>query len=243
MFALSLIVVFSFFIMHFIEMAAFGSRVAGRVANRVALGTTLQLSIVTISRFFLIPLLPALGYLVESGILIEDYLIIVSSAYILTFLISIVILLKLNTFQFFFQKVFKVYNSRTIPMAVLVTAFGYNQNSRISSCKEFSWDRIVLKKTLLACFAYLFLISGFFVAFLLAILYPDNRLTLSQFTALFHGIGAILVAVYIDPMLSRSIDIYDDHATWINNTYSIIFGRVLSYLLILLAMFIFLVVR
>ena len=78
---------------------------------------------------------------------------------------------------------------------------------------------------------------------LLAILYPENRLTLSQFTAAFHGVGAIIVAVYIDPMLSRSIDFHDDDISWINNVYSIILGRVLSYLFVLIAVSIFFIYK
>ena len=78
---------------------------------------------------------------------------------------------------------------------------------------------------------------------MLAILYPENRLTLTQFTASFHGVGAIIFAVYLDPMLSRSIDLNNDEITWVKNVYSIILGRVLSYFLILLVMSIFLVIK
>ena len=66
------VVISSFFLMNFIEMASFGSRVAGRVLKRVALGTTLQHSIFTASRIFLVIFLPALGYIVESGINLLD---------------------------------------------------------------------------------------------------------------------------------------------------------------------------
>jgi hypothetical protein len=209
----------------------------------VALGTTLQQSIVTASRFFLIPFLPLLAYLVESGIRIENYLIIVIASYVLTFLMSIIILLKLNKFQYFFQKIFINYDKKTIPMAALQSILNSNQSYSLKPCKGFSLDRIEIKKTLVSCLAYLFLITGFFVAFMLALLYPENRLTLSQFTTFFHGVGAIIIAFYLDPMLSRSIDIYKDENTWIKNVYSIILGRVLSYLLVLSAMSIFLAIK
>ena len=86
-------------------------------------------------------------------------------------------------------------------------------------------------------------IGGFFIAFMLAVLYPENRLTLTQFTATLHGFGAVIFAIYLDPMLSRSIDVHNDKITWITNVYSIILGRVLSYLLILLAVSIFLIIK
>ena len=40
--------------MHAIEIASFGTRVAGRITNRTALGTTLAQTIYTTSRFLLV---------------------------------------------------------------------------------------------------------------------------------------------------------------------------------------------
>ena len=238
-----LIVVLCFVSMHLIDMLSFGSRVAGRVTNRAALGTTLQLTIMTLSKFFLVPFLPLLGYLVESGINIDNYLILVILSYSLCFFMSVIILLKLNIVQCFFQKLFTNYHNRTIPSALLKTIFIKNSSLKLKPCKNFSLQRIVIKKTLVSCFAYIFIITGFFAAFMLGILYPENRLTLSQLTATFHGIGTIIFAVYLDPMLSRSIDLHDDEITWINNIYSIALGRVLSYLIVLSSLSIFLLIR
>ena len=240
---LGCIVVLSFFSMHFIEMTSFGSRVAGRVVNRVALGTTLQLSIFTLSRAFLIPFLPVLGYLVETEILKQDYLILAISSYLLTLVFSIVILLKMNKFQLFFQKIFINYDNSSIPKAFIKTLLNYDTNYELKAFENFSYDRVIVKKTFVSSIAYLFLISGFYIAFFLAIIYPDNRLTLTQFTASFHGVGAIIVATYIDPMLSRSIDINDDQKSWINNIYSILLGRVLSYVLIIFLLLLFLLIN
>ena len=66
-------------------------------------------------------------------------------------------------------------------------------------------------------------------------MFPENRLTLSQFTAAFHGFGAVIFALYLDPMLSRSIDTYSDDTTWLKNVYSILVGRMLSYLVMIIS--------
>jgi hypothetical protein len=240
---LGIIIISCYFGMHFIDMASFGSRVAGRVIKRTGLGTTLQLSIMTLSKFALVPFLPVLGYLVESGINIEDYLIVVIISFMLTFLVSIFVLLKLNSFQYFFQKLFNNYDNRTIPSALLKTFFTTHDNLKLKSCQDFSLDMLIFKKTLVSCFAYLFIITGFFAAFMLGILFPENRLTLSQLTATFHGVGTIIFAVYLDPMLSRSIDLHHDENTWISNVYSIIMGRVISYLIVLVGLSFFLIIE
>ena len=54
---------------------------------------------------------------------------------------------------------------------------------------------------------------------------------MSQLTAAFHGIGAVFFAMYIDPMMSRSLDVDLKNNHWIDNIYSILVGRILSYLL------------
>ena len=56
--------------MHAIEIASFGTRVAGRITNRVALGTTLSRSFYTVSDLFKIIFLPSLAFIVEFGITI-----------------------------------------------------------------------------------------------------------------------------------------------------------------------------
>ena len=47
--------------MHAIQIHAFGSRVAGRITKRVALGTTLTETISKLTGFFLVLFLPALA--------------------------------------------------------------------------------------------------------------------------------------------------------------------------------------
>jgi len=240
MILLSIIIIVCYVLCHTLEIASFGSRVAGRLTNRTALGTTLSQTVYTTADFFLILFLPALGYIVESGITINDYLILVLVAYIFTFIISIIMLFKLNGLQHFYQVLFAKYNDNTVPIAILKTLINKKTDLNSKDCDNFTFDKIILKKTLVSFLAYIFLTTGFFIAFMLAVLFPENRLTLSQFTAAFHGFGGVILAFYLDPMLSRSIDIYSDDATWLKNVYSILFGRVLSYFSIIIALLIFL---
>ena len=55
----------------------------------------------------------------------------------------------------------------------------------------------------------------------------------------FYGLGAVIFAFYLDPMLSRSIDSSKDDESWIKNVYSILLGRALSYFLIILLLFLY----
>jgi hypothetical protein len=246
MYILIIIVITTFVLMHAIEIAAFGARIAGRITNRVALGTTLTQTISTASRFLLIMFLPALAYLVESGISITKYLVLVIMAYILTFLVSIAIVYRVNQLQKFYQTVFYKYKHSTIPIALVKSTIVKKidlEEYEFKDCDPFSLNKVLLKKTFVSFLAYIFLITGFFVSFMLAVLYPESRLTLSQFTAVFHGFGAVIFAFYLDPMLSRSIDTHSDNISWLQNVYSILIGRMLSYLAVITLLLIFLIVQ
>jgi hypothetical protein len=213
-------------------MSSFASRAAGRLSGRPALGTTIHHTMYTGSRFLLVFLLPSLGYLVETGIEFSGYFFIVIASLFLMFIISIYILLNLNRFQLFFQKLFDLYSDSTIPMAFLKTlnSRGKKNKNHVDIEYGFSLKNTFFKKTFVSFVAYSFLSTGFFIAFLLSLEFLEYRLTLSQFTATFHGIGAVIVSFYLDPMLSRSIDEIKNNVIWLNNLYSILLGRVIAYL-------------
>lgn len=228
---LGLLAIFGYSVMQFIELAAVGSRIAGKISSNLALGTTIHQTMYIGSRFFLVPFLPVLAYLVETGITINDYLLLVIISLFAALLISVLVLYKVNYFQIFFQIVFKNNVKSHLPISLFNALIFFNkQKKEFVSCETFSKSEIINKKVVISFFAYSFLVTGFFIAFLLAIQFPEYQLTLSQSTAVFHGIGAVIIAFYLDPMLSRSIDRLDENTVWLRNAYSIILGRILSYL-------------
>ena len=231
---LSIVVIFSYTLIQAIEITSFGSRVAGRISNRNALGTTISQTVYTFSRFFVVLFLPSLAFVIESGISINEYLIIVLLAYSFSFITSALMLLKLNSIQHFFQIIFLKYNKNSLPIAFFKAIQDKKEGLNLSNCNFFSFNKLITKKTSVSFLAYIFLITGFFNAFMLAVLFPENRLTLSQTTTIFHGFGALIFAFYIDPMLSRSIDSFSDDVSWLKNVYSILVGRALSYLVMII---------
>jgi len=242
MLILIIIVILSFVLMHFIQMHAFGSRIAGRITKRVALGTTLCETANKLQSFCIIIFLPTLAYLVESGIIIYDYIVLVTVAYILTFLVSIFMIMKIHSLQQFYQVLFIKYNDNSIPVAIFKSLINKKTDLNIKDCDGFTFDKVILKKTLVSFAAYIFLVTGFFSAFMLAVLFPENRLTFSQFTTVIHGFGVIIFSFYLDPMLSRSIDSFDDD-TWLKNVYSIFLGRAISYFVVIILLLIFLLLK
>ena len=227
---LTISIIFFYFVMQSIELASFASRLAGRISSNLALGTTVHNTMYVGSRFFLVPFLPILAYLVETGLDLNNYLIIVTISLGSVLLMSILVLFSINFLQIFFEIVFKKNIDNYLPTALFKALFSMHKiRESFTTCKTFSFELINMKKVIVSFLAYSFLVTGFFVAFSLAIIFPDYQLTLSQSTSIFHGFGAIIVAFYLDPMLSRSMDRLNNNEDWISNAYSILFGRVLSY--------------
>jgi hypothetical protein len=184
------------------------------------------------SRLFLPPLLLALSYMIESDLSIQLFLLIAMTLVFSAFLSSLLVLSNLNSFQGLFQKLFFFYQTNSIPISILnVLSKKKNLTTKIDLEYRPKLKHLSLKKLLTSCFSYFFLSTGFLIAFSLAILIPEYRMTMSQLATVFHGVGAVFLAMYIDPMMSRSLDIELQNNHWIDNIYSILVGRILSYLL------------
>ena len=227
-----LITLLCYALMQFIETVSFTSRVAGKLTNRLALGTTLQHSIFTVSRLFLPPLLLSLSFMIESNLSIQLFLLTAFFLTIAAFFTSLVVLVNFNYFQLLFQSLFIRYQSNTIPVAIIKVFFGkkieFNQVDMEAAPKIRS---LSLKKIIASGLAYFFLSTGFLISFSFAILIPEYRMTMSQLATAFGGIGAIILAMYIDPMISRSLDVELENPHWMKNIYSIFIAKVLAYLL------------
>ena len=230
-----LIALFFYTVIQLIETISFGSRLAGKLSNRLSLGTTLQHSVYVTSRLFLPPLLLALSYLIESGLQIRYFLLTSIILVSIGFLASLLVFIKFNFFQLLFQHVFKLYDEAgSIPIAILRVIFRRKKIKKIQVINMESPPKITMlsfKKIMTSALAYFFLSTGFLISFSIAILIPEYRMTVSQLTTVFHGVGAIILAMYIDPMICDSLDENIKSDKWLENIYSIFIGRLLAYLL------------
>lgn len=220
----------SFTLMHAIEIYSFSSRAAGKLIGSTALGTSFHYSMDTASRFLLIIFLPSLAFLLENKTSIENYLLVVLLSLFISFIASLLIMLKFNSAQIFFQNVFLLYSKVNILLSLVKSLFlKTKKDKNLKQMDNFNFRKLTRKKVLISFASYSFLNTGFFVAFLFSYIFYEYRLTVSQFSTMFHGIGAVIVAFYLDPMLSRSIDETLVKRGWASDMYSILFGRTLSY--------------
>jgi len=229
---LSLIILICYVMQQMIEAVSYGARVSGKLTGRLSLGATLQHSIFMGSKLFAVPTALLLAYLIESNISITTYFLLSAILTFTAFLASISVFIKLDYFQILFQKLYYFYDQHTVPVAITKVFFSRKRNKiNVIHCQHSAKKKtFFLKKIFVSYVAYFFLSTGFLFAFSMAILIPEYRLTMSQFSTAFQGVGVIVLAFYIDPMLSRSIDNNKSSEVWIDNIYSILLGKLIAYL-------------
>jgi len=218
--------------MQFVESISFSAKIAGKLTDNLSSGVTIQHTIYQTSRIFLPFLLLFLSFLIETGLSLINFLLLAFLSTFFAFTLSFISLRLVNNFQILFQKIFLNIKFRSLPIAIIQALFSKRTYETLLNFEfNISSKYINFKKVVASCFAYTFLSTGFFLSFTLAILNPEYRMTASQLTTVFHGFGALFLAFYIDPMLSKSLDNKVNSEHWVLNFYSIYLGRMLAYLL------------
>lgn len=84
--------------------------------------------------------------------------------------------------------------------------------------------------------SFSFLLLGYVVAFGLAHLYPDYRLTMFQIAALIHGLGTFFSVFYVNRLISIEMKNYNNNSYGnnINTLKSFVLGRLISVTLVML---------
>ena len=238
---LILLSIFFYLLMHLSDSAAINSVVAGKLSENLSQGISIQNSTIIASRLPLPLILITLAFLIENEIMsLKEYLFYAILHLIPVIIMLIIMIRKVDVFQKFFQRIIFFRNRKSLPIAILMSLFSKtNDMELIDFPIEFSIKRIILIKSFVSSLAYVFLAIGFFISFSFAYYFEDFRMTISQLTTVFHGIGGLLLAFFIDPMISKSVDIKVKNEIWVNNFYSIMFGRLLSYLISLFILVIY----
>jgi len=238
---LILLSIFFYLLMHLGDSAAINSIVAGKLSDKLSQGISIQNSTIVASRLPLPLILIILAFLIENEIMsLKEYLFYAILHLIPVIAMLIFMIRNANAFQKFFQKIIFFRKRKSLPISILMSIYSRTDDVElIDFTKEFSIKRVILIKSFVSSLAYVFLALGFFISFSFAYYFEDFRMTISQLTTVFHGIGGLILAFFIDPMISKSVDIRAKNEIWVNNFYSIMFGRLLSYIISLFILIIY----
>jgi len=222
---------FFYITMQVVETISLGARVSGKFSGSSSLGVTLHQSFSTLSRIFLPVFLIITAFLVERGMSSQELEKYALTGVGLSFLISLFLFIKIELVYKYFSIVISMLSKHSLPIALILALFA--KFSSYTDADGFinytgSKKRPLPKIVLLSFLSYFLLSSGILLSFLVAIHYPDYRLTAVQFSALFHGAGVVILAFYINPSFSLIMD--SNSSTLLSYSDSVLIGKLLGLL-------------
>ena len=202
-------------------MVGYNSRLAGVCVGRVALGYSLQNTTQMFTRFSYMALLPMLGYLTDLKISPEVFQVMVHIALFMSFVMSVFVYCKQDSFFRFYYRLIKAYDPEK----------GLMDSVRCSILKDYPLEgveftkEIKLKIFAMSSLIYTIYSVGVFAAFLMAINMTENRGVLSQLSGVLNGFATLLLALKVDPYLS-SFASSENFSEFKANYRSLILGRI-----------------
>lgn len=226
-FYLVILIVFLFSSIHFLEFSSFYSRIAGIRSKKKLLSYSIQQTTFVGTRFFFIFLMPLLGYIVDRKVDEELYIYMIFLALAFASLGYIFSYLFKETIVTFFENVILEYseNKRGYITSFLISLsslkYRKNKSSINNRFKFFNKNIVILSAIVFCCYSI-----AVFLSFYLALIYYDYRSTISQLSGLVNAAATLLLTLYVEPKISRSIDDNSNNVEY--DIYSLLLGRFLG---------------
>lgn len=226
---LIVLVIFLFSSIHFIEFLSFYSRIAGiRTDNRL-ISYSLQQTAFVGTRFFFIFLMPVLGFIVDSRIDKNTYLIMVIFSLVFATLSYLIAYILREKIIFFFISVIEEYSQNTGYLKSILKSI--YKTLYIGDIPKYKVKGIINKK--MVFFSALIFCSysiAVFLSFYFALVFYEFRSTISQLSGVVNAFATLVLTLYIEPRISRSIDKKLLNAEF--DVYSLLLGRFLGVAII-----------
>lgn len=206
MFFLLALVILAYSFIQFFELLALLGRFSGVESNSVLIGYSIQQSVYMITRFFMIALLPVLGYLIDSGVSLYDFELMAHLSLLFSSVLSMVVLLFFNRVVAYYLEVIKRYRAGF----GFIRSYFFLKGGQVVDCqpkiKDVFVDRRVFLVFCQSSFVFLVYCVGIFLSFYTALLFSEYRATISQMSGIVNALGAVVLTLYIEPKISKSID-------------------------------------
>ncbi len=203
-----------FALIHFLEFSSYYCRIAGLQTGAKVLSYSYQQMFFVGTRFFFIALMPLIGFVVDSKVSVDSYILMLHFSMLLSGLAYIIsYLLK--------DKIISIVKNRLDTSTKISAEFNEVSILLIMKNKKL----IFLSSIVFCCYAL-----GVFLAFYYALSYYEYRATISQLSGVVNGLATVLLTFIVEPILAREID--KDNPDAINMIFSLLFGRFIGVCLL-----------
>lgn len=190
--------------------------------RRNMMGYALQQSIYMGTRFLLILLLPLLGLAVDSGMSRETFALMSHLSLLSAAVMGGGIIIFRNSLVKYYCGVLTSYEKNGRYFRSFFTPIIDDQRTWKVPF-QFSKRTSILVSSVAVFTIYS---TGMFMSFFTAILIPEYRTSISQSSGILNALGAVLLTFFVEPAISRNIDLDTEDAP--RMVFTLFFGRWLA---------------
>lgn len=199
-----------------IDFSSTYSRVAGYILGKNGLGYSLQNATAAYTRLFNMMLLPIIGYLIDTGVSSEFfYIVCMISFYLSGFLVIGAYFSSNNIIRYYIYRLKKL--------------VGLSGNVDIFSYPLFKFSSFDYKIFFMGLFVYSIHSIGVLMAFLLATIFSENKVMITQMTGMINAAATLVLTIKLDPLLSLRLENNDEY---INAHHTVLISRLISLFII-----------
>lgn len=209
------VVVLCFIAIHMLEMCAFIARYAGISNGYKAFGFTLNRSVMMLTRFFTMLLMPLLGLIVDVKIENEKFMLMMHASLFGAGLMSFFVYGKQNKLKQVFKDIIYSYRSHgALLRNILLIPFFYIRVKNIDNrygkiyltIKSVIKDPVSRYVLISSVFVYTIYSLSVFIAFFAALNMYEYRASIGQLSAVTNALATVLLTFYVEPKMARRMD-------------------------------------
>lgn len=211
------LIILCFGIIHFLEYSSFLSRIAGVVSGAKVTSYTIQQTAFVMTRFFFVAMMPLIGFIVDSKIESDKYLIMIHLSLLLaSFSYVLVIIFSKNIINYFYSVINRYQSGKSVFNAIILGFFYKNKEYIDYSVvgvisfilKDKECRNLVFGSAIVFCCYSI----GVFVSFFAALYFFEFRSSIGQLSGVINALATVLLTFYIEPKVSNAIDKNDFNA-------------------------------
>ncbi|MFT6909998.1 MAG: hypothetical protein ACJAS1_006726 [Oleiphilaceae bacterium] len=211
----------------FFELTALLSRIAGIQQNAVVIGYSIQQSVYMVTRFFVIGLLPLLGFVIDLGVSARDFAFAAHLSLLAATILGSLAILFSGPIIRYYSGVITRYKSGGGGFVRAFFGKSCAGTHFMNPSILFIISRRETRKTLVqSSLVFLIYSTGIFISFYLALIFYDYRASISQMSGVINAFGAVILTLVVEPKISRAIDTCDENA--IPHVFALFWGRLFA---------------
>jgi len=179
-----------------------------------------------VTRFFIVILLPLIGFSIDSGSSKESFILLAHTSLILATGFGVISLVMANMLLKYFGRVVNGFASGGNFIGSFIRPAPTAEFQKLPKFRDMIKNNAAIRTFWQSNIVYLIYSTGLFISFYFALIFPDYSVSISQMSGVVNAFGAVLLTFLVEPRISRSIDRTEDNP--VELIFALYWGRLFA---------------